>query len=390
MFEIFYKNLRVFLLAILSVFVLNVSASATAKDTTESTLQKVEGALHHDVELVADNVIHPITERAHHDEEATHHAGGFKPTDLILHHIADAHEWHFIDFGHSSVILPLPVILYSAANGLDVFLSSDFVGSHHGPRVYKGYVLNSHEKISFEDASKGSLYDISITKNVASTLIAVVLMLLVFLSVRKLYVTNKDKAPSGIQSFMEPVILYITEVIVLPNLGHKNGKKFAPYLLTLFFFILFNNLLGLLPGGANSSGNIAFTCALALITFIVTNVNGNKSYWGHIFAPPGVPIPLYIIMLPVEIIGLLTKPFSLTVRLFANITAGHIIILSLFSFIFIFQSSFVGIGSSLFVIFMTFLEILVAFVQPFIFTMLSALYIGAAVQEHAHHDEAHH
>lgn len=374
------------MLAVLSVFVLNLSATASKEDTTQNTtnIQKVEHALHDADQMVVD-AVHPLTERAHHDEAAAAHAkGDFKPTDLILHHIADSHEWHFIDFGHHSVILPLPVILYSQAKGLEMFLSSNFAGSHHGPKTYNGYVLDTHEKISFEDKSRGSLYDLSLTKNVASTLIAVVLLLLVFMAVSKAYVTNKGKAPTGIQSLMEPVILYITEVVVIPNLGRKNGKKFAPYLLTLFFFILFNNLMGLLPGGANASGNIAFTCALALITFIITNVNGNKSYWGHIFAPPGVPIPLYIIMLPVEIIGLLTKPFSLTVRLFANITAGHIIILSLFSFIFIFQSSFVGIGSSAFVIFMTFLEILVAFVQPFIFTMLSALYIGAAVEEHHH------
>jgi F-type H+-transporting ATPase subunit a len=384
MFKKYYFNLRVFLLSVLSVLVLNVSAN---HDTT--TVGKVEMALHEEADKVV-AAIHSTTESAHNAEVAAAHAEGeFKPTDLILHHIADAHEWHFMDIGHSSVILPLPIILYSSANGLDVFLSSDFAGSHHGPKEYKGYVLN-HEKITFKDSSKGSLYDFSLTKNVASTLIAVALMLLTFLSVRKLYASNHGKAPSGIQSFMEPIIVYISEVIVIPNLGVKNGKKFAPYLLTLFFFILFNNLMGLLPGGANSSGNIAFTCSLALITFVITNVNGNKSYWGHIFAPPGVPIPLYIIMLPVEIIGLLTKPFSLTVRLFANITAGHIIILSLFSFIFIFKSEFVGVGSSLFVIFMTFLEILVAFVQPFIFTMLSALYIGAAVEEHAHHDEAHH
>ena len=389
MFKIFYNNFRVFLLAILSVFVLNLSATANGRDTT-TTIQKLDAKVHDIDAQLAETIIHPISESAHIHEGAARHAGGFKPTELILHHIADAHEWHFIDFGHHSVILPLPVILYTP-NGLDVFLSSSFAGAHHGPKFYKDYKLE-HEKITYANTavSKGKIYDFSLTKNVASTMIAVALMLLVFFSVSKAYVKNKGKAPSGIQSLMEPVILYITEVIVLPNLGHKNGKRFAPYLLTLFFFILFNNLMGLLPGGANSSGNIAFTCALALITFIITNVNGNKSYWGHIFAPPGVPIPLYIIMLPVEIIGLVTKPFSLTVRLFANITAGHIIILSLFSFIFIFESSFVGIGSSAFVVFMTFLEILVAFVQPFIFTMLSALYIGAAVEEHAHHDEAHH
>ncbi len=377
MFKKIYFRLSFFFVCVLSVFVLSFNANADANQHIDSTAQSV-------VDSAAKKVIQPLIEEVHHAEEASHADGGFKPTDLILHHIADAHEWHFIDIGHTSVTLSLPVIIYSKSRGLEVFSSSNFVGSHHGPKEYNGYVLDNHEKISFKNASEGCLYDFSITKNVASTMIAVVLMVLVFLTVSKAYRTNRGKAPSGIQSFMEPIILYIQDVVILPNLGAKKAKKFAPYLLTLFFFILFNNLMGLIPGGANSSGNIAFTCALALITFVVTNVNGNKNYWGHIFAPPGVPIPLYIIMWPVEIIGLFTKPFSLTVRLFANITAGHIIILSLFSFIFIFQSAFVGVGSSIFVVFMTFLEILVAFVQPFIFTMLSALYIGAAVEEHHH------
>src|SRR5690606_22364716 len=174
-----------------------------------------------------------------------------------------------------------------------------------------------------------------------------------------------------------------------PNIGPKY-KRFLPYLLTIFFFIWFNNLLGLMPGGANLTGNIAVTMVLALFTLILTLVNSNKNYWAHIFKTPGVPIPLLLIMIPIELVGILTKPFSLMVRLFANITAGHIIILSLFSLIFIFESIAVGPISVAFAIFMIFLELFVALLQAYVFTLLSAMYFGGAVEEHDHVDDMGH
>src|SRR5690606_6698304 len=211
-----------------------------------------------------------------------------------------------------------------------------------------------------------------------------VVLVLVFLSVAKAYKRNAGKAPKGLQSLIEPVILFVRDEVVKPNIGH-GYEKYMPYLLTLFFFILFGNLLGLLPGAANLTGNIAVTMTLAVLTFIITNVSGNKSYWSHIFWTPGVPLPLRIVILPVEIIGIFTKPISLMVRLFVAITAGHIVILSLIALTFIFQSYFVGIASSLVVLFINLIEILVAGIQAYVFTLFTSLYIGMAKAEDHHH-----
>jgi F-type H+-transporting ATPase subunit a len=206
----------------------------------------------------------------------------------------------------------------------------------------------------------------------------------VFLAVAKGYKKNSGKAPSGIQSFFEPIIVFVRDEIVKPNIGH-HYEKYLPYLLTLFFFILIGNLLGLLPGAGNLTGNIAVTLTLAVFTFIITNVSGNKAYWGHIFWTPGVPLPLRIVILPVEIIGIFTKPFSLTIRLFVAITAGHIVLLSLISLAFIFQSISVGLVSSLIVLFINLIELLVAGIQAYVFTLFTSLYIGMAIAEHEHH-----
>jgi F-type H+-transporting ATPase subunit a len=176
----------------------------------------------------------------------------------------------------------------------------------------------------------------------------------------------------------------VRDEIVKPNIGH-HYEKFFPYLLTLFFFILFGNLLGLVPGSGNLTGNIAVTLTLALLTFIITNVNGNKAYWSHIFWTPGVPLPLRLVILPVEIIGIFTKPISLTVRLFVAVTAGHIVLLSLISLTFIFQSVTVGFVSSVIVLFINLIELLVAGIQAYVFTLFTSLYIGMATAEHEHH-----
>jgi F-type H+-transporting ATPase subunit a len=216
-------------------------------------------------------------------------------------------------------------------------------------------------------------------------MLSALLLLLVFKAVSSGYEKNKGKAPKGIQSFFEPIIVYMRDEVIIPNIGEHKYKKYLPYLLTLFFFIWFNNLLGLIPTGANTSGNIAFTLTLAFFTLLMTVFSGNGNYWTHIFAMPGVPWPMYIILTPVEIMGIIIKPVALMIRLFANISAGHTIILSLISLIFISKSVIVGGPVSLFVFALTLLELFVALLQAYIFTMLTALFIGQAVEEHDHH-----
>lgn len=303
----------------------------------------------------------------------------FKPSEVILHHVLDDHIWHFWD-GHYGTLY-LPVIVYSAEKGLDVFSSRNFYNDHHEPVPYDGYKLD-HNHIYLVDSGK-AVFDLSITKNVAMLFINAALLLFVLLSVAKAYKQNTGKAPRGIQSFIEPIILFVRDEVVKPNIGH-HYEKFMPYLLTLFFFILFGNILGLLPGAANLTGNIAVTMTLAVITFIITNVNGNKSYWSHIFWTPGVPLPLRIVILPVEIVGIFTKPISLMIRLFVAITAGHIVILSLISLTFIFGSIYVGVASSVVVLFINLIEILVAAIQAYVFTLFSALYIGMSTADDHH------
>lgn len=307
----------------------------------------------------------------------------FNIGEMITHHISDAHDWHFATVGHTHVSIPLPVILYSPTKGFDVFSSSKFKNEHHNLVSYNGYVLDEHEKIHSIDGTK--VYDFSITKNVASLILSAIILLLVFLTVAKGYTKNKGKAPTGIQSLFEPIITYVRDDIARPSIGEKDYQRFLPYLLTLFFFIWFNNMMGLLPGSANVTGNIAVTMVLAVITFFVTNLNGKKGYWKHLIAPPGVPGFVLPLIVPVEIIGVFVKPLTLMIRLFANITAGHIILLSLIGLIFTFKNYFIGGTVTVFVVAMNLLEILVALLQAFIFTLLSAMYIGSAVED-AHHD----
>lgn len=307
----------------------------------------------------------------------------FEPTKVIMEHIADSHMWHL--WGHTS--LPLPVILYTNG-GLEVFSSGNF---HHGEHDYVGkydtYRLEEdHVKVVNADGKideEASVLDFSITKNVAAMFVAILVILIVFISVAGAYKKRVGKAPKGLQSFIEPIVIFVRDDIAKPNIGHKYAK-FMPYLLTTFFFILFNNIFGLIPifpGGANVTGNIALTFVMALGTMIIVNINGNKYYWKHIFKPD-VPFWLYPIMIPVELIGIISKPFALMIRLFANITAGHIIVLSLISLIFIFETLAIAPVSVAFVLFMDVLELLVAFLQAFIFTLLTALFIGMAVEEH--------
>jgi F-type H+-transporting ATPase subunit a len=315
----------------------------------------------------------------------------FKASTYILEHIADSHEWHiFTKKDSTSVAIYLPVILFSKETGLNIFSSKRLA---HG-KEYKGFRLeeegNLKGKIVTVNAEgqvneENLPLDISMTKTVIGMLSSAIRGLLLFLSLARSYKKTGISHPKGIQSFLEPIILFVRDDIAIPNLGHKY-EKYMPYLLTAFFFILINNLMGLIPFpppfGANVTGNIAITFVLASCTFLITQFSGNKSYWRHVFATPGVPVWLLPIMIPVEIIGLFSKPFALMIRLFANITAGHIIVLSLICLIFIFDSLALAPVSAFFVIFMDFMELLVAFLQAYIFTLLSALFISLAVQEH--------
>jgi F-type H+-transporting ATPase subunit a len=298
--------------------------------------------------------------------------------EVILDHVMDNHVWHITE----AIVVPLPIIIYSQERGFDFFSSGNFF-EHHTPVEYNGYKLVGN-KIFIAESNKEVL-DFSITKNVLMLFINAGVLTLILLTVAKSYKTRAGKAPKGLQSFIEPIVLFVQNDIVKPNVGPKY-EKYLPYLLTLFFFILFGNLLGLLPGAGNLTGNIAVTLVLALITFFITNLSGNKSYWGHIFWTPGVPLLLRIIILPVELIGVFTKPFSLTVRLFVAITAGHIVLLALICLTFIFKSWFVGIGSAVFVTLISLIELLVAGIQAYVFTLFSSLYIGMAVAEHGHED----
>ncbi len=322
-----------------------------------------------------------LAQDEHADDHGQHETAGkasLNVGDVIIHHVLDDHVWHFWD-GHGGTLY-LPVIVYSKERGLDIFSSARFYNEHHEVVPYNGYKLD-HNHIYLESGE--AVFDLSITKNVAMLLVNATVLILVFLSVARAYKKNTGKAPGGLQSFLEPVILFVRDEVVKPNIGH-GYEKYMPYLLTLFFFILFGNLLGLLPGAANLTGNIAVTMTLAVLTFIITNVSGNKSYWSHIFWTPGVPLPLRIVILPVEIIGIFTKPISLMVRLFVAITAGHIVILSLIALTFIFQSYLVGIASSLVVLFINLIEILVAGIQAYVFTLFTSLYIGMAKAEDHH------
>ena len=299
-------------------------------------------------------------------------------SELIIHHVLDDHVWHLAD----GAVIYLPVIVYSAEKGMDIFSSRNFYDDHHNVVPYNGYVLD-HNHIYLEGTDKAVL-DLSITKNVAMLFINAVLLLLVFVSIANAYKKNRARAPRGLQSFFEPVILFVRDEIAKPNIGHRYERYF-PFLLTLFFFILFGNLIGLLPGAGNLTGNIAVTMVLAVMTFIVTNVSGNRGYWSHIFWTPGLPFVLRPIILLVEVIGVFTKPISLMVRLFVAITAGHIVLLSLIVLIFVFRSYWVGFGSTVIVLFISLIEILVAAIQAYVFTLFSALYIGQATAEHEHH-----
>ncbi|HEX8563932.1 MAG TPA: F0F1 ATP synthase subunit A [Flavobacterium sp.] len=366
-------------------------------------------------------IANPVQDTVHAAKEATHvshsaethdahgekpHDAHAEPTDLRSkidayknHHVLDAH--HFTLFSDSKTGkhygFPLPIILWD--NGLHVFSSSKF---DHGNAVAESngnyYVLGHDEKIYKTDAA-GTLtgdahhptnvkpIDFSITKSVLTMFAVAILMFMLFTSLAKSFAKNGGIS-AGLGRIFEPIVLYIRDEIAIPNIGEKHYKKYMSYLLTIFFFVWFLNIFGLTPLGINATGNIAITAGLAILTFIITNLTANKNYWGHIFWMPGVPVPMKIILAPIELLGVLIRPFSLMIRLYANIFAGHIVLMSLIALIFIFQSWVGGTLSFLLSFALSIIEILVALLQAYIFTMLSALYFGSANEEH-HHEEAH-
>lgn len=315
----------------------------------------------------------------------------------IDHHLQDSHDFTFFSDSETGKHygFPLPIILWD--DGLKVFSSSRF---HHGDEVvevdgqhYRLY----HSKIYKTDAEGTITYgengfpanekpwDFSITKNVLTMILVGILMFILFTSLAKTY--NKRSVPRKFGRVLEPLVLYVRDDIAKPNIG-KNYRKYTGFLLTVFFFIWILNLLGMTPVGVNVTGNIAVTFALALITFIIVQFSGNKDYWKHIFWMPGVPWPMKIILAPIEVLGMFTKPFALMIRLFANMTAGHVIVMTLLGLIVVFQNWIAGPAFFGFTIFISVIELLVAFLQAYIFTLLSALYIGMAVEEHDHHHPA--
>jgi F-type H+-transporting ATPase subunit a len=324
-----------------------------------------------------------------HEAEASHEK--FNAGDLIVEHVSDAHEWHIA--GHTSI--PLPIIVYTPGEGLTCFSSSKL---EHGNASYKGYAYDKDHNLVAEDGHK--FYDFSITKNVMTIFFTVAIMLWMFLSVARRYKTNKGKAPKGLQNALEMIILFVRDDVAKVSIGEKKYMKYMPFLLTVFFFIWIGNMLGLIPffpGGANLTGNIAVTMTLAVLTFIITMASSKKYYWQHVLWMPGVPALVKILILtPIEILGVFLKPFVLMIRLFANILAGHIVALSFFSLIFIFGELNAGVGygvsifSWAFTVFMFLLELLVAFLQAYVFTLLSAIYFGAALEEHNHHEHEPH
>ncbi|MBD0850568.1 F0F1 ATP synthase subunit A [Maribacter arenosus] len=328
--------------------------------------------------------------------------------EYISHHLQDSHDFSLFSYTndageHVYVGSPLPVILWD--NGLKIFSSSKF---HHGETLAEvdgNYYKLYHSKIYKTDAEGTINYDgehhptnvkpldFSITKSVVMMMVTGLLLLWLFSSLAKSYVKN-NSVPTGIGRFFEPIVLYIRDDIAIANIGEKKYKRYMPFLLTVFFFIWFLNMFGLTPLGVNVTGNIAVTTALAVIVFLITNFTGTKDYWKHIFDPLGDGMPwygkliIYIILVPIEILGLFIKPFALLIRLYANMTAGHVVLMSLIGLIFIFKSWIGGPLSFGLSFAITLIEVLVALLQAYIFTMLAALYFGFASEEHDHgHEE---
>ncbi|ELM3644307.1 F0F1 ATP synthase subunit A [Flavobacterium psychrophilum] len=318
--------------------------------------------------------------------------------EFIQHHLLDSHDFTFFSYGKElghevHVGFPLPVILWD--NGFQFFMSSEF---HHGEKVAQSngnyYMIGHHDGMVYKTDLAGSEshikpLDLSITKNIVMIFVVALLMFVMFRNLGKSYGKNGGIA-TGAGRFFEPIILYVRDEIAIPNIGEKYYKKYMSHLLTVFFFIWFLNMFGLTPLGVNVTGNIAITAALAIVTYLITTLTANKNYWAHIFWMPGVPPLMRIILAPIELLGTIIKPFSLTIRLYANMVAGHIVLMSIIAMMYTFNNV-AGSGFSFVLAFiLSILEILVAGLQAYIFTMLTALYFGSANEEHHHDEDAHH
>ena len=385
------KSLK-FTIAILIACLPLLGFANNPQDTTKT---------HTDTPLVTNEEDHAAIKESAHGAHGGELTLAQKIDAYKAHHILDAHDFTLFSDEETGKHygFPLPVILWD--NGLHFFSSSKF---DHGNAVAESkgnfYRLGHDEKIYKVESATAELsgdehhptnakpLDFSITKNVLSMMVVALIMFLIFTSLAKSFAKNGGIS-AGFGRIFEPLVLYIRDEIAIPNIGEKHYKRYMSYLLTIFFFVWFLNIFGLTPLGINVTGNIAITAGLAIITAIITNVTANKNYWGHIFWMPGVPTPMKIILAPIELLGVVIKPFSLMIRLYANIVAGHIVLMSLIALIFIFGSLVGGVLSFLLSFAISTIEILVALLQAYIFTMLSALYFGSAVEEH-HHDEAHH
>lgn len=335
------------------------------------------------------------------------HEAHAEPTDVKSkieaykqHHVLDSHDFSlFADEATGKHYgFPLPIILWD--NGLHIFSSSKFEHGHAVAESNGNYYKLGHDEKIYKTDAAGTLtgdehhptnakpLDFSITKGVLSIMVVALLMFFIFTGLAKSFAKNGGIS-SGVGRFFEPIVLYVRDEIAIPNIGQKHYKRYMSFLLTVFFFIWFLNIFGLTPLGINVTGNIAVTAGLAIVTFIITTLTANKNYWGHIFWMPGVPVPMKFILAPIELLGIFIKPFALMIRLYANMIAGHIVIMSLLALIFIYQNIGMGALSFTLTFIISIIEILVAALQAYIFTMLAALYFGSAVEEH-HHEEAHH
>ncbi|NQU86138.1 MAG: F0F1 ATP synthase subunit A [Mariniphaga sp.] len=378
-----FVKVALIFLALLVVNFTHISAQPHVEESDHNSDERAEQAEH-----ITDN---------HADEK-------FDAGKYVIEHVSDAYDWHITTIGDKHISVPLPVILYSknpelhGGRSLVVFMSSKF---HHANNDYKGYRISHSEEyegkiveLDSHGTEIGKPIDLSMTKTVAGALVAALVILWLFLSVARSTRRNTGKAPRGLQNLVEPIIIFIRDEVAKQAIGDKKYEKFMPFLLSLFFFILINNFIGLIPifpFGANVTGNISVTLALALFTFILTAINGNKHYWKEIYNPEvpwwlKFPIPL---MLIVELSGVITKPFVLMMRLFANMLAGHLIVMVFVSLIFIFSSTMGAVAgaaispvSVAFSVFILLLDILVSFIQAYVFTLLSALYFGMATAEH--------
>ena len=379
-----------------SVFSYAQSNAQTLGDSIQETEQSIDETVNAAEEAVHEAVAEHVEGEKSQAEKVQEH---------ITHHLAD--DYSFIFFSDEATGkhygFSLPVILID--NGLKVFMSSEFnygenvvekdgqnYKLYHG-KIYKTDAAGTIEYDAEHHPTNEKPLDFSITKNVASLFFTTFLLFIMFLGLAKTYKKGPNNLPKGFARALEPMVLYVRDEMAVPNIGKDKYKKFMPYLLSVFFLIFLLNLLGLTPLGFNVTGSISVTACLAIFTFIITQFSANKDYWKHMFWMPGVPVPMKIMLAPIEVLGAIIKPFSLMVRLFANIIAGHSVVFGLIAIIFVMKEALgtggaIGVGFLLST-FLVILEILVAFLQAFIFTMLSSLFIGMAVAEHEH-DEAHH